>query len=95
MNLFRFTKPNLVQGIALGLACNFDAHTITQTDDDWLLLAPYGETVYRATRTRHTRQVFNPRTGCADGVGGAFNALAARKGDKFRGLTDLRRAPGR
>ncbi len=83
MNLFRFTKPNVGQGIALGLACNFDAPAINGTDDDWLLLAPYGETLYRHVDQTY-RQVFTREQGVQ--MAAAFNALAARKGDKFRGL---------
>ena len=88
MNLFRFTKPTNGQGTALGLACNFDAPAINQTDDDWLLLAPYGETAYWHAESpgnpKAYRQVFAREQGVR--MAAAFNALAARKGDKFRGL---------
>ena len=55
----------------------------------WLLLAPYGETPYWHEEKpggggKQFRQVFTHAQG--EQMAAAFNALAARKGGKFRGL---------
>lgn len=57
--------------------------------DGWLLLAPYGETPYWHEEkpgggAKPYRQVFT--RGQGERMVGTFNALAARKGKRFRGL---------
>ena len=88
MNFLRFKKTEKEQGVALGLACNFDAAPITNIGDGWLLLAPYGETTYwheeAGGEWKAYRQVFTREQGTR--MAAAFNALAARKADGFRGL---------
>ncbi len=77
------------QGLALGLAANALPATAAAANDPWLLLAPYGETVYwhedkPGAGWRQLRQVFTRPQG--ERMAAAFNSLAARKGNAFRGL---------
>ena len=73
--------------VGSGLATNIDVADLHQTDG-WLLLAPYGETPYwhkdDAGAPRQFRQVFTREQ--AGRMVAAFNALATRKGHRFRGL---------
>ena len=83
--------------VAIGLAVNHATGApsapgpLPATGDGWLLLAPYGETPYwhhdegqPGSGLRRFRQVFTHAQ--AERMAAAFNTLAARKGEGFRGL---------
>ena len=73
----------------LALGVNTADRELTESGG-WLLLAPYGETPYwHEEKTggggwKQYRQIFTQTQG--ERMVAAFNALAARRGEKFRGL---------
>ena len=81
------THPDKILAIGAGIATNIDAADGNPADP-WLLLAPYGETPYwykdESGQARRLRQVFTREQ--AGRMVAAFNALATKKGQRFRGL---------
>ncbi len=84
------TTPQKTLSIGALLATNVELTSLAAhaSADGWLLLAPYGETPYwhkdDAGTLQQFRQVFTPAQ--AGRMVAAFNALAAKKGHRFRGL---------
>ncbi len=84
------TTPQKILSIGAMLATNVELTSLAAhaNPDGWLLLAPYGETPYwhkdDAGTLKQFRQVFTREQ--AGRMVAAFNALATKKGQRFRGL---------
>ena len=74
--------------MAVGVALNADAAPpIPASGDEWLLLAPYGETAYwqqEKGAPKRYRQIFTRPQ--AETMAATFNSLKDAKGGRFRGL---------
>ncbi len=84
------TTPQKTLSVGAMLATNVELTSLAANGntDGWLLLAPYGETPYwhkdDAGTLKQFRQIFTQEQ--AGRMVAAFNALATKKGHRFRGL---------
>ena len=82
------SQKTLIVGTMLATNVELTSLTAHTDSDGWLLLAPYGETPYwhkdDAGHWQQLRQVFTQEQ--AGRMVAAFNQLATKKGQRFRGL---------